>query len=313
MTAIVQSVLGPMAATQLGRTLCHEHVVVRSPGFAEAYPATFDRTALVEDATRHLTLLREHGVDTILDQTTVDLGRDHLLLAEVAKLSGITIVAATGVHLTVPRWVSSHTAEDLAELFVGDLLDGCADSSVRAGIIKIASETTEVAEPYRTVFQAAALAHGQTGAPVSTHSAVRTRSGLAQARFLLDTGVPPDRILIGHSGDSDDLDYLTALLDHGVFIGVDRFGAIDVQDDKVRMDIVAALVRRGYAPQIMLSHDTNVWSDRLSRRDRQRLRPDWHYQHVPRTVVPGLGERGVGADAIEAMLVANPARFAAWR
>ncbi len=44
--------------------------------------------------------IKKYGVATVVDPTTVDLGRNPLLLAEVAALTGLTIICATGIYNT---------------------------------------------------------------------------------------------------------------------------------------------------------------------------------------------------------------------
>ena len=39
---------------------------------------------------------------------------------------------------------------------------------------------------------------------------------------LQEEGVPLNRVYIGHCNDSDDMDYLTAMLERGVWLGLDR-------------------------------------------------------------------------------------------
>ena len=112
--ADVVSVLGPVAAQTLGFTLMHEHVVLRTPGFAENYPSTYPRESVIERAAADLSQLRAKGVATIVDLTTVDLGRDAGALAEVARRSGMTIVAATGSYHHVPTYFKPRTAERIS-------------------------------------------------------------------------------------------------------------------------------------------------------------------------------------------------------
>ena len=116
-------------------------------------------------------------------------------------------------------------------------------------------------------------------------------------------------MVIGHSGDSADLDYLQAMLDRGVTLGMDRFGLDHFLPDAQRVDTVAALCARGYAGQLVLSHDANVFMDTIPAETRRRTMPDWHFQHISRDILPALAAKGVTAEQIQQMLVANPARI----
>jgi phosphotriesterase-related protein len=109
--------------------------------------------------------------------------------------------------------------------------------------------------------RAVARAHLRTGAPISTHTHSGTRRGLDQLKIFVEEGVDPTRVVIGHSGDSTDLDYLLAVADSGAYLGMDRFGidALLWFDDRVAT--VARLCSLGRADQIVLSHDASCYID----------------------------------------------------
>src|SRR4029453_971395 len=93
----VETALGPAATDALGPTLMHEHVVTRSPGVHENWPHLFDRDAILALAERKMADLAVRGIRTIVDLTTVDLGRDIDLIAAVAHRSQVQVIVATGV------------------------------------------------------------------------------------------------------------------------------------------------------------------------------------------------------------------------
>src|SRR5262245_31096747 len=93
----VETALGSLPTTQLGPTLMHEHIVTRSPGVHENWPHLFDRNAVLTLAERKMTDLYARGIRTIVDLTTVDLGRDIDLIVAVARRSPVQVLVATGV------------------------------------------------------------------------------------------------------------------------------------------------------------------------------------------------------------------------
>ena len=99
----VNTVLGPIDTSNMGFTLCHEHVMTGSAGVAAAYPELVDRDSIADRAVEDLSRTREGGVSTFVDLTTFDLGRDVRLIREVAQRSGMQIIVATGTWLEVPR------------------------------------------------------------------------------------------------------------------------------------------------------------------------------------------------------------------
>lgn len=308
-TAVVTTVTGPVAADALGLVLAHEHVVVRSPGVAETWPQTFPQAEVRRLCREKLHAARAAGVDTIVDHSPYDLGRDPMLLRELAEESGVHIVAATGAWVNPARFFHRREPAAIAELFIAEVVEGIAGTGVRAGIVKCAVEDPEPTGPAARVLDAAALTHLATGVAVSVHTSVTRRSGLGAARRLCAAGVPPERILLGHCGDTTDLDLLRALLATGCFVGMDRFGVPDVLPDDDRVAVVSRLCAEGYARQLLLSHDANCWSDKDDEEHKRAERPNWVYTHLPRTIVPALRAAGVTEGDLDLMLRRNPARL----
>ncbi len=305
----VTTVSGPVAADALGLVLAHEHVVLRSPGVAEAWPQTYPGAAVRTLCMDKLQAARAAGVGTIVEHSPYDLGRDPVLLRELAEHTGVRIVAATGAWVNPARFFHRREPAAIAELFIAEVLDGIAGSGVRAGLVKCAIEDPEPAGPVARVLDAAALTHLATGVPVSVHTAVARRSGLGAARRLADAGVPPGRIVLGHSGDTTDLDLLHTLLATGSYLGMDRFGVPDLLPDAARVAVVARLCAEGFAGRLLLSHDANCWSDKDDEERKRAERPDWVFTHLPRTVVPALRAAGVAEGDLDMMLRRNPARL----
>jgi phosphotriesterase-related protein len=302
----VETALGPIAAAELGPTLMHEHIVTRSPGVHENWPHLFDRDAILSIAAEKLADLYGRGIRTIVDLTTVDLGRDIDLIVDVARGSRVHVIVATGVWRMPQRYFSGHSVDALTELFVHDLTRGIGASGVKAAIIKCATDTEGVTRVIETILRAAARAQKATGAPISTHTWAAGRSGEAQQAIFAQEGVDLDRVIIGHSGDSDDLAYLRGLMERGSTIGMDRFGLEHFLPTAKRVEVIAALCAEGYAGKMVLSHDANCWNDLLSEDEKRRTRPLWHYNHISDDILPALRAAGVTADQIEQMLVGNP-------
>jgi phosphotriesterase-related protein len=163
--------------------------------------------------------------------------------------------------------------------------------------------------PVEAAIRAAAVAHRATGVPLSSHTSVQNRSGELLANVLLDEGVDMRRVVIGHSGDSDDRGYLRRLLETGAFLGMDRFGSDEALPDVARVQVVAGLCREGYSRQLLLSHDATAWNQWRSVETRQKQKPYWQFQHLFGSIVPALRNAGVSELQVNEMLVENPRRL----
>jgi phosphotriesterase-related protein len=312
MTA-VNTVLGTVDSADLGFTLSHEHITLGAAGTAATYPGFQDMAAIAEGATAALTEAYQGGVRTIIDVTTLDLGRDVAMMQEVSRRTGVHVIGCTGNHLAIPRIFWGAPVDKVAALFIKEIEEGIEDSGVKAGIIKVASDRGGITPPQEVVLRAAARAHLQTGAPISTHTWSPDRVGEQQIRILDEEGVDLNRVYIGHSNDDTDVDYLIGMLRQGVWIGLDRYpgGRNNTPNWEQRTEVVKKLIDAGYVDRIMLSHDYMVPKNQPTsegQEDRRRANPEG-YTFISRNVLPRLKEIGATDDDINKIMVDNPRRF----
>lgn len=316
--AEVQTVRGIVDSGSLGRTLVHEHIFVVSEEMRQNYDSTWDEDEKIADAAAQLNDLKAAGIDTIFDPTVVGLGRYIPRVQKVAERTDLNIVVATGIYTfnDLPHRFEYHgpgllvdEPEPLVGLFVDDIVNGIADTGVKAAFLKCAIEepglTTGVERAMRAVGQASA----QTGAPVTVHTNPRTESGLVAQRVLREEGADLTRVVIGHSGDTTDLDYLMKIADNGSLLGMDRFGIDLFLPTEQRVDTIVELVRRGYVESITLAHDASCYIDYFSQEEKEAVEPNWHFRHIPDDVIPMLLDKGLTEEDLDTMLVKNPRRY----
>jgi len=314
----INTVRGPIDAGDLGVTLMHEHVFVRSPEVAANWPTGWDAATRVPQAVERLRELKAAGVDTIVDLTVVGLGRDIELVQEVASQVDLHIVVATGLYTynELPHYFDYRSApfrpshvDQLDEFFLHDIEEGIAGSGVRPGILKCATDEPGLTPGVERVLRAVARVHRRSGLPISTHTHVGTRRGLDQQRVFADEGVDLSRVVVGHSGDSTDLDYLRQLLAAGSTLGMDRFGVDALCPTEARVATVAALCEEGWAAAMVLSHDAGCHMDWFDDEFLHQVQPNWHFLHISREILPALRAAGVAQGDIDTMLVEVPRRI----
>ena len=316
--AAIESVRGTVDTADLGRVLMHEHVFVLSPEMMNNYETGWDEEARVADAIERLTDLKANGVSTIVDLTVIGLGRYIPRIQRVNEAVDINIIAATGLYTynEIPHYFHFRgpgllfdQPELLTEMFIHDIEVGIGDTGVKAGILKCATDEPGVTGGVERVLRAVAQAHRATGVPISTHTHAHTRRGLEQQDIFDQEGVDPTQVVIGHSGDTTDLDYLKEIMTRGSFIGMDRFGIDVLLPFEDRVNTVAALCEQGFADQMVLSHDAACFNDWLPDDQLPIVTPNWNYLHITRDVVPALLHRGVTDAQIDQMLIDNPRRI----
>lgn len=320
--AQVQTVTGPIETDQLGTTLIHEHLRVWDEAVHNQWPAaetaTEDPPHTVEPegdfdlAVREAKAVVELGVKTICDPSAMFLGRDVDFMRRVAEASGLQVVPCTGIYTYdfLPQFLLNRDADQIAELFVGDIERGIQGTEIKAAFIKCAADEPGVSENIEKIHRAAARASLKTGAPIMAHSRPASDTGPRQVEIFLEEGVDPSNIQIAHTGDTDDLDYIEGLLEKGVWIGLDRYGLnIFLPYDK-RQTTTKALLERGYADRMFLSADSCATLDYypppvIEQLIAAEMAQDWTIRIVPEKVLPELREAGLTDGQERTMMVDN--------
>ncbi|WP_432828657.1 phosphotriesterase family protein [Dactylosporangium sp. CA-092794] len=314
-TRTVATVSGEVRIDALGLTLMHEHVVLLDAEVEVNRLGRWRDEVEIPAATASLIATRVAGVDTIVDLTAFGMGRNVERVRRIAEGTGMNVVVATGIYAfeRLPRFFAARGPQtvnggpDPVEAFlVREILEGIAGTGIRAGIIKCGTDVAGLTPDVTHMLRAAARAHRRTGVPISTHTDAASFGGRDQQALFRAEGVDLSRVVIGHCGDSTDLAYLTELMDAGSYIGMDRFGYDARLAPERRLEVVAELVRRGYAGRMLLSHDAPCYSDTLEPDTRKRLWPNCSHTYIPTVVLPALRGLGVGDDDIDRMTVRNP-------
>ncbi len=313
---MVETARGEIDTADLGRVLMHEHVFIISPEIQQNYPEEWgDEDSRVEDAIKRLTELKAAGIDTIVDPTAIGLGRYIPRIKSIAEQVELNIIVATGLYTfnELPHYYANRPVKNGVDAmtlhFVRDIEEGIADTGIRAGVIKCATDKPGVTPDVERTLRACAQTHRQTGCPITTHTSAAEHRGRDQQRIFREEGVDLTRVVIGHCGDTEDLDYLLELIDGGSILGMDRFGLDGLLTTEKRVAVVAELCRRGYASQLVLSHDASCYLDWIAGEVPLGELPHWHYLHISQDVIPALLEAGVTQAQIETMLVEVPQRF----
>ncbi len=308
---MVETFAGPISTASLGFTLMHEHIIGQSEGVARNFPRIWDEQAELARAVDALTALKARGVDTILDASVCGVGRDIPRLLPVVKQAGIQVIAATGLYYfnELPPYFLFRSEDAIADLFVADIKDGIQGTNVKAAVIKGTTDQPGVTPGVEKLLKAVARAHLRTGVPITTHTHAATKRGLDQQDVFAAEGVDLSRVIIGHSGDSEDLDYLTKMADRGSYLGMDRFGIEFFLPDVKRIATIVKLCEMGYAERMVLSHDAMVYFESFRPDWVEKHMPNWNYFHISDHIIPALLEAGVSQAQIDLMARDNPRRI----
>jgi phosphotriesterase-related protein len=308
---VINSVLGPLDTNDIGFTLMHEHLIVSPAGVYRDYPELLGSN-LMERVVEGLEKAKEGGIDTIVDATTLDLGRNIELMAEASRRSGVNIIACSGWWLDFPRFFQGVSAEQLEELFIREVEEGISGTNIKAGILKSASDINGVTSDEETVLRAVARAHLKTGVPIMVHSYSPGQVGRQQLAVLREEGVDLKRVKMDHSNDTTDVEYLTWLMEQGCYLGLDRYPGM-ITSSLSRTKTMKALIDAGYADRLCPSHDGTVLRVLAANpiiTEEERLRRNPHgYLYMKEVVFPNLREMGVAEDILNSLCVVGPRNF----
>jgi phosphotriesterase-related protein len=310
----INSVLGPIDSSDLGFTLMHEHVMVAASGLSKSYPDLLGPNR-EERAIACLKKAKAKGINTLLDATTFDLGRDPELLRHVAFESGVNLINVTGWWLDVPRFMLGVGANQMADEFIRDINEGFRGTDIKAGMLKCAADFEGVTPPLETMARAVARAHLQTGVPIMVHSYPTGHVAKRQIEIFREEGVDLTRVKIDHSNDTTDTDYLKWILDQGCFLGLDRYPGRLVSPH-MRTVTLKRLMDMGYAERLCPSHDCICLHIHNEQADGSipaehaftASNPD-QYMYMHRHVIPELLQMGATQADIDMLFIDNPKRL----
>ena len=300
--ATVETVRGAIDTADLGPTYMHEHVFVLDPDVQQNYPAEWGREDdRVADAVGKLKALAAQGIPasptppwsawaaTCRGSSASPSRCPNCTSSPPPAVTPTTrcrFSSITGVRRSAPG-----VPDPMVDMFVSDITEGIAGTEVKAAFLKCAIDHQGMTDGVARVMRAVAQAHRTTGAPITVHTHPGSESGLAVKALLCDEeGVDPTRVVLGHSGDSTDIDHLSALADEGFILGMDRFGINVATTFEARADTLVEMCRRGYADRMVLAHDAACYIDWIDP-NVLAMMTDWNYLHIHDDVLPYIRER----------------------
>ena len=341
----VQTVTGVIDPRELGITLTHEHLLVdlNPAGHlpAEAgkkgqalkpfelrdawYHAHFrqnldDERLLDEDeAIAEALLFKRAGGVTLVDATTLGIGRDPIGLAHIARATGLNVIMGAGYYsMEVPQPGLDEKSEgEVLREIVRDITEGFGWPPVKAGIIGEIASSWPRHPNEEKVLRAAVAAQRETGAPLLIHPGRNPRAPIELMEMILEVGGSAERTIIGHLDrtvfDDDTLGELAAT---GCYLEYDLFGqeqsfypyhlAVDMPNDATRIDHLIWLFEHGHGDRVVVAHD-------ICNKHRLRRYGGHGYGHLVENVAPMMLRKGMTVEQVEAVFVGNPARVLAFR
>ena len=272
---IVRTIHGDVDPATLGVVNAHDHLIRVGAGEVYIDPDHLldDVDKAAQEARYFVEAAKRWSPDaTVIDMCPASSGRGVLKTLEVVgKVPGLHVVQATGFHQQKvylewrQSWVNQYTVTEIADLLIADVVEGVdandymgplvKRTDIKAGVIKWATAYGKITDWEVKTGKAVAIASKETGAPINTHVTAGT-CGPEQARFLIDQGVAPEKIAIGHIQRNWDPWVHEQIVATGAYVELDGTNRIKYVPDNARVNLLTVLGEKGYGKQILLGTDS---------------------------------------------------------
>ena len=305
---MIRTVLGEIAPNELGVTYMHEHLIIDSEIVAKDFKHI--HLPSVADAKSELTYCKQAGVSAMVDCMPTGSGRDIKKLAEISKSTGIHLIAVTGLH-TAKYYQSSDVlvnknTEKLADIFISEITNGCEGTQHKAGIIKVATSGEVPSDLEVRLFEAAAIAHNATGAPILTHCE-HGNGAIQQINIFQKLGINLKHIVLSHTDKNPEFNYHKEILSSGINVEYDQSLRQIEFEEPVSALLTVEMFESGFGGQIMLGTDgarRSLWKSLGGSPGLSALYSQWRYK---------LKSVGMTDEKLETLFVKNPAKFLSFK
>lgn len=265
--SFVRLMTGDVAPEQIGFTYSHEHIVCRPGHWLER-----GETDLILDDVKkgeeEVAAAKRCGVDTIVDATAIDYGRDPQAVYEISVKTGMNIIGTAGFNKgflwdakmpgenrTYAEWIEKSSVNELAEFVVKEVTEGMQGTTVKGGQVKFGTGYNSISPLEVKTIRAVCRAHLATGAPIHSHTEAGTMA-LEQMKYLREEGVDLHNISFGHMDRNPDSYMHLKIAETGAFLCFDGIAKVKYYPESVRIRCILELAKRGFQRQILVSGDT---------------------------------------------------------
>lgn len=297
------TVTGEIPASEIGKTLHHEHILVDFIGADSTGYHRWDKAEVIAKVLPYLLEIKKLGYKTLVECTPEYLGRDPELLQLLSEKSGLQIITNVGYYSAVgakfiPKHGFTETPVQLAERWIEQATNGIEGTGIYPGFIKIAVERGPLKLINQKVVEAACITHKATGLTIMSHTGL-AEPAFQQLEILKKYGVHPSAFIWTHANnEKDNLKHLEAAK-MGAWIAFDKFTP---ENQKEFVDFALLMKKNGLLNKVLFSHDAGWYKP--GEPDGGSFRG---YTAIEELLIPALLTNGLTQPDIHILFVQNPA------
>jgi len=296
----IQTVLGPVAPSEIGFTLPAEHFYTQSWEYAG------HTSYLLEDddvLAEEIAAFQKQDGSCIVDDTPPSIGRKPERLLQLSRRTGLHIVMGcgwyTGEFVPPEDRLERRSVADIATQLTDEIEHGVGNTGIKPGVVgEFGPERSFISPLEERFHRAISRACRKTGIALITHS-WKSDVGLDQLDLFDEEGVDLSRVAIGHLQTHPILDYWLKVVERGAYALIDNIGIRMGRYEERIIGLIRELIDRGYEQQVLLSHD-------MGQDDELRYYGGRGYTYLAEIFLPQMRDAGIAESTIKAITIDNP-------
>ena len=333
------TVLGPKNTNELGKVICHEHllidfnVVFQNPhnpkelhlkdeklslsnlGWIKKFWVSNKDNLLIDDieiSINELNHFYKAQGNTIVDVTSIGLSRNPSALKIISQRTGVNIIMGSGHYIekTHPYYFKTDNVNQIAEKITKDILHGVDGTGIHSGIIGEIGCDFPWSSNERKSVHAGVLAQIETGAPLLIHPGRDENAPIEIVNSIVRWGGDTSRTIMGHIERTIySRSKLLDLANTGIYMNFDLFGhessyypladSTYMPSDHQRIEIISDLIDLGFSNKILIGHD-------ICSKHRLKRFGGHGWDHILKRIIPRMKKFGIKTKDLENILINNP-------
>jgi phosphotriesterase-related protein len=299
---IIMTVKGPIASSEMGISLIHEHVMVDFIGADSTGDHRWERSEVIDVTRPYLEQIKRLKVETFVECTPAYIGRDPLLLKELSDVTGLNMITNTGYYGAadnkfLPPQAFSETADQLAERWIQEWENGIEGTGIKPGFIKTGVNNGPLTPVHVKLITAAAITHKKTGLTIASHTGPAIPA-FEQLEILEREEVSPEAFIWVHAQSEKDGNFHVKAAQRGAWVSLDGLNDSNMEDYLI---MVKNLKEHNLLHRTLLSHDAGWYSPGEKNGGNFR-----GYTILFEKFIPLLVQEKFSEEEIQQLLVTNP-------